>query len=914
MGIMRYIILLLICIAPLHVFAATERTVKIDVSYTHPENFSLTHTGYKLYKNGQEVCTTNITTSPMTCSFSTENGTFEFSIAATYSDGSESPQSPYLSFTISDTSSTEAPADATATGGSHKICYTIDDQSISQDIVGYRMYLNDYQLCDIASPSSSTLCCYADPLPTTMTFAVSHYDSAGIESDKSNFLTLNPAEFTNLFQTTALTFTWEYIDGETNAGGFQVYYNNSVLCETTVSTARTITCEVSSLATENEFKIAAIDSAGTATLFSNLIVYSDGTSSTTETTPPDTTTATLQALISATPNSGTAPLTVSFDATNSTGNISSYSWNFGDGSSGSGSTVSHAYSSVGIYTASLTVTDTSSSSQTADVEITVSESTASSTEQPVAVISSSTALGEAPLSVNFDGTSSTGGSPLIFAWEFGDGSIGNGSLTSHTFSTAGSYTTVLQVTDSEGLSNSASTPVLVTEPETINATPTAVISATPASGETPLAVTFNGSGSTDTDGSITSYTWNFGDGSTGSGATVSHIYTAEGLYTATLQVRDNNGALSNTSSKTITAIKPVSNTSLIYEVGEVEVATDWIKVQLESSFEAPIIIASPPTRNNDDPVFVRIQNLSADSFEIKLQEWDYLDGTHPNEFVSYIVAEQGVITLSNGSNLEIGQFIGSTTAKAVSFEQAFTDTPIVLTSILSSNDQTPVIDRLENISNKGFTYTLDPGSMDTDGHKEETVGYIAWTQGSGSESGMNYESVLVPRVTQKDKTINFNTQFVDLPFIFAAIQNKNSENSSVVRMYDLTATGAKLSLSEENPTATKITLIKEDVGYIAIGATNIQGPSATEAIADSSTNLFTFSWDYSGNETEIAGFRIYMNNVLLCETNISSERTLECPAEIIQDTMIFSVTGILTDGTETAPSTILAIDGASLPF
>jgi PKD repeat protein len=70
----------------------------------------------------------------------------------------------------------------------------------------------------------------------------------------------------------------------------------------------------------------------------------------------------------------------------------------------------------------------------------------------------------------------------------------------------------------------------------------AVISATPASGVTPLAVSFNGTGSTDSGGTITSYSWNFGDGATGSGATVSHTYTATGTFTATLTVTDNLGA------------------------------------------------------------------------------------------------------------------------------------------------------------------------------------------------------------------------------------------------------------------------------------------------------------------------------------------------------------------------------------
>jgi PKD repeat protein len=77
-----------------------------------------------------------------------------------------------------------------------------------------------------------------------------------------------------------------------------------------------------------------------------------------------------------------------------------------------------------------------------------------------------------------------------------------------------------------------------------NQPPTAVISGNPTSGTAPLAVAFNGSGSTDADGTITSCAWNFGDGATGTGATVSHTYNAAGTFTATLTVTDNGNATS----------------------------------------------------------------------------------------------------------------------------------------------------------------------------------------------------------------------------------------------------------------------------------------------------------------------------------------------------------------------------------
>ena len=73
-----------------------------------------------------------------------------------------------------------------------------------------------------------------------------------------------------------------------------------------------------------------------------------------------------------------------------------------------------------------------------------------------------------------------------------------------------------------------------------NLPPTASISATPLSGKPPLTVNFTGSGR-DTDGSVVSYSWNFGDGATSNQQTTSHTYEIPGSFTATFKVTDNKG-------------------------------------------------------------------------------------------------------------------------------------------------------------------------------------------------------------------------------------------------------------------------------------------------------------------------------------------------------------------------------------
>jgi len=96
-----------------------------------------------------------------------------------------------------------------------------------------------------------------------------------------------------------------------------------------------------------------------------------------------------------------------------------------------------------------------------------------------------------------------------------------------------------------------------------NQPPVAVVNATPTSGLVPLTVSFNGSNSTDADGTIASYSWDFGDSATATGATTSHTYNAAGSYTARLTVTDNDGAGSSaTVVITVTAPVPPAPSSL----------------------------------------------------------------------------------------------------------------------------------------------------------------------------------------------------------------------------------------------------------------------------------------------------------------------------------------------------------------
>jgi PKD repeat protein len=241
------------------------------------------------------------------------------------------------------------------------------------------------------------------------------------------------------------------------------------------------------------------------------------------------------------------------ESTSPNGNITEYSWDFGDGSDiAETKSISHSFDTEGNFEVVLTVVD----EEEKEAEISKIISIGAPKGSPKAKMSTTPSLvddqlileGEVPYSVFFDASNTTDSDQNIvdYEWDFGDGSaVYYGKTINHLFLQEGTFTVRLTVIDADNNEGIATQVVRVESQGVV-----ADIETDQIDGSVPLTVSFDATGSTYQDGQIATYKWDFGDGTAekiGS-SQITHKYTSIGSFTAKVTVvgTDNTSATATT--------------------------------------------------------------------------------------------------------------------------------------------------------------------------------------------------------------------------------------------------------------------------------------------------------------------------------------------------------------------------------
>jgi len=276
------------------------------------------------------------------------------------------------------------------------------------------------------------------------------------------------------------------------------------------------------------------------------------------------------------PYPGAVGVPVQFDGTGSDdadGYLVSAEWDFGDTGKGSGLVPAHTYMESGPYTATLIVTDNDGATDQAEAQVIIGDGLS----LPPTADADGPYVGIAGAPVTFDGSASDDldGTIERYDWVFGDGSTADdaGPEPDNTYLAGDIYSVILEVTDDDDLVSSDSSNAFIGE---FSLLPTADANG-PYNGRMGAAVTFDGTASTDPDGTIVSWNWDFGDGNTGTGPTPTNTYASDGSYIVKLTVTDDS---SETDTDVTTAaigrgnLSPVANAGGPYN-GATDVAVTF---------------------------------------------------------------------------------------------------------------------------------------------------------------------------------------------------------------------------------------------------------------------------------------------------------------------------------------------------
>ena len=218
----------------------------------------------------------------------------------------------------------------------------------------------------------------------------------------------------------------------------------------------------------------------------------------------------------------------------------SYIWDFGDGATANGETIEHTYQFSADYPVLLSVTD---SNALEGFDLTWAH--IDNLPPAADFLYTSQTDEDSPAFFNASLSSDTiSDEPYLeYRWDFGDGSVGYGITAEHVYTSEGTYTVNLTVTDDDGAAAYTEKPITVN-----NAAPQAYAGADLMVYGPATEIMFGGTGTgTFSDRNSLSYSWNFGDGGTAGGRVAAHTYLSSGTYTVSLTVTDDDGATASDS-------------------------------------------------------------------------------------------------------------------------------------------------------------------------------------------------------------------------------------------------------------------------------------------------------------------------------------------------------------------------------
>ncbi len=298
------------------------------------------------------------------------------------------------------------------------------------------------------------------------------------------------------------------------------------------------------------------------------------------------------------------------------------------------------------------------------------------------------------------------------------------------------------------------------------------------------------------------------------------------------------------------------------------VTGNWKTINLPRTFTNPIVVAGGSSTNGSHHGEIRVRNVGPDSFQIRFEEWDYLDGGHAAENVGYLVVEQGTHTLTDGTQLVAGKTnLQNESFTTVTYGSSFSSTPLVFGQVMTTNDSAAVVERIQNVNSNTFQIQLQEEEAADGIHATEEVGYIAIDQGAATSGEISLNAVRTANVvTDGNRTIDFGDIGGSAsPVILTDAQTRDGADVGLIRHRSSTSTSVTVFFEEEKSRDSELAHTTEVAGVLAlepgillaaqaltassigVGATSTLDQSDVDGLVDDAIGY----WSYLGYDTRI---------------------------------------------------------------
>ncbi len=258
----------------------------------------------------------------------------------------------------------------------------------------------------------------------------------------------------------------------------------------------------------------------------------------------------------------------------------------------------------------------------------------------------------------------------------------------------------------------------------------------------------------------------------------------------------------------------------------------WQTITFDQPIENAVVSMMINTLSDIDPATIRVRNITDTGFEFQIDEYDYLDGIHGTETISWVAVAAGEHVLSDGTIIKAGtveEDAAGNSNVAFGGTETFSGAPIVLTQVSTVNEDTAILTRVQTIDANGFNLRLseqEAGAGVNGGtHATETVGWIAIEAGDGTllSTGLTGDGV-----NHNTANITHNGGFANTVFI-AQMQTRDGGDPATVRGVSFDGTNASLFIEEEASADAETNHTGENVGYLVLPTGVITTPGALNA-------------------------------------------------------------------------------------